>query len=96
MKFTYTASKLYNSKCIYNNMENKARKMLIYSSSKIIDLLLFIMFVFTCAPTSNFEVSDAEGLRSCVASCCVLRMKVFHAECLTTHIAINGTLINFN
>jgi len=77
-------------------MDIKARKMLIYSLSKIFGMFLFTMCVVTCAPTSKFEVSDAEGPSSSVASCCVLRRKVFYAEYLTTHIAVNGTLMNFN
>jgi len=85
MNFTCTVSKLYSSSCEYNSMDIKARKMLIYSVSKIIGMLLFTMCVVTCTPTSMFEVSDAEGPSSCVASCCVLCRKVFHAEYLNTH-----------
>jgi len=70
--------------------------MLIYNVSKIIDMLLFTMCVVTCKPTSKIGVSNAEGPSSCVASCCVLRKKVSHAEYLTTRTAINGTLMNFN
>lgn len=54
------------------------------------------MCVVTCTLTTKFEVSNAEGPSSCVASCCVLCMKVFHAEYLTTNTTINGTLMNFN
>jgi hypothetical protein len=97
MNFTCTVSKVYNNSCtsIYNNVDIKARQILIYFLSKIIHMFLFTMRVVTCAPTSKFEVFYAEGPSSCVASCCVLRRKVFHAEYLTTHIAVNGTLMNF-
>jgi hypothetical protein len=77
-------------------MGTKTRKILIHSLSKIIDMLLFTMYVVTCTPKSKFEVSDAEGPSSCVAPFCVLRRKMFNAEYFNLHIAINGTLKNIN
>jgi hypothetical protein len=70
--------------------------MLVYSLYRIINMLLFTMCVVTCTQTSKFKVSDPEGKSSYVTYSFVLGRKIFRNEHVTTHIPINGLLMNFN
>jgi hypothetical protein len=67
-------SKIYNSRCKYNNIVIVASVILIYCWSQCTDTPLFTMCVVTCMLMSNIDVSNTEeSSPSTVSSCDLCR-----------------------